>query len=77
MLVPFEIEGPGIPRAGNRVVGGGEVSSGTLSPCLAAGIGLAYVPAVASAAGTRLQIDIRGRVRPARVSRKPLVESCR
>ena len=31
---PFAITGPGIARQGNPVVGGGEVTSGTLSPCL-------------------------------------------
>ena len=33
-LVAFEIDGPGIARQGNAVVGGGSVTSGTLSPCL-------------------------------------------
>src|SRR6188472_2463648 len=42
-LVPFRLVGPGIPRPGNAVVGGGEVTSGTLSPCLGVGIGMAYV----------------------------------
>ena len=38
-LVPFKLTGPGIARQGNPVVGGGEVTSGTLSPCLGIGIG--------------------------------------
>ena len=33
-LVAFAIDGPGIARQGNPVVGGGEVTSGTLSPSL-------------------------------------------
>ena len=33
-LVPFTLTGAGIARQGNPVVGGGEVTSGTLSPCL-------------------------------------------
>ncbi len=33
-LVAFEIDGPGIARQGNPVIGGGVVTSGTLSPCL-------------------------------------------
>src|SRR3954447_21326523 len=41
-LVPFAITGPGIARQGNRVTGGGEVTSGTLSPSLGYGIGMAY-----------------------------------
>jgi aminomethyltransferase len=71
-LVAFTIDGPGIARQGNPVVGGGEVSSGTLSPCLEVGIGMAYVPAVQAAVGTRLEIDVRGKIRPAVVKQKPL-----
>ncbi|HZL49033.1 MAG TPA: glycine cleavage T C-terminal barrel domain-containing protein, partial [Solirubrobacteraceae bacterium] len=71
-LVAFTIEGPGIARQGNPVVGGGEVTSGTLSPCLEVGIGLAYVPAAQAAVGTRLQVDVRGKIRPAVVKQKPL-----
>jgi aminomethyltransferase len=70
--VAFVIEGAGIARPHNRVVGGGEVTSGTLSPCLQAGIGLAYVPAEHSAVGTRLEIDVRGKMRPAVIKEKPL-----
>jgi aminomethyltransferase len=71
-LVAFAIEGPGIARQGNAVVGGGEVSSGTLSPSLGLGIGMAYVPATRAAPGTRLEIDVRGKIRPAVVKEKPL-----
>jgi aminomethyltransferase len=71
-LIAFAIEGPGIARQGNRVIGGGEVTSGTLSPSLSMGIGLAYVPAERAATGTRLQIDVRGKMRAAAVRDKPL-----
>src|SRR5881398_1185723 len=71
-LVPFAMTGPGIARQGNPVVGGGEVTSGTMSPCLGIGIGMAYVPADKAAEGTELEIDVRGRSRPAVVARKPL-----
>jgi len=71
-LVPFVIDGPGIPRQGNPVVGGGEVTSGTMSPSLGVGIGMAYVPAERAEPGTRLQIDVRGKVRDAIVKEKPL-----
>jgi aminomethyltransferase len=54
------------------VVGGGEVTSGTFSPCLERGIGMAYVPSDHSAPGTSLEIDVRGTVRPAVVEPKPL-----
>jgi len=72
-LVAFAIDGPGIARQGNPVIGGGVVTSGTLSPCLQRGIGMAYVPAGRSAVGTRLEIDVRGRTRPATVASKPFV----
>jgi aminomethyltransferase len=71
-LVPFRLTGPGIARQGNPVVGGGEVTSGTMSPCLAAGIGMAYVPAERAAMGTELEIDVRGKTRPVVVAEKPL-----
>jgi aminomethyltransferase len=71
-LVAFAIDGPGIARPGNPVVGGGEVTSGTLSPCLGVGIGLAYVPSAGAATGTRLEIDVRGKMRAAVVKDKPL-----
>jgi aminomethyltransferase len=72
-LIAFKIDGPGIARQGNPILGGGEVTSGTLSPCLDVGIGMAYVPAERSAVGTSLEIDVRGRIRQATVAKKPLV----
>lgn len=71
-LVPFAIEGEGIARQGNPVIGGGVVTSGTFSPCLGRGIGMAYVSAERAAPGTRIEIDVRGRRRAATVSRRPL-----
>jgi aminomethyltransferase len=71
-LVAFALAGGGIPRQGNPVVGGGEVTSGTYSPSLEVGIGMAYVPAERAAAGTELEIDVRGKMRPAVVKDKPL-----
>jgi aminomethyltransferase len=71
-LVPFVIEGQGIARQGNPVVGGGEVTSGTFSPCLERGIGMAYVSTARAEPGTPIEIDVRGRTRPAVIERKPL-----
>jgi aminomethyltransferase len=75
-LVPFTIEGKGIPRAGNEVLREGEpvgeVTSGTFSPSMELGIGMAYVAAELAEPGTELEIDVRGRRRPARVGSKPL-----
>ena len=76
-LVPFAFTGPGIPRQGNPVStehGVGEVTSGSLSPCLETGIGLAYVPAAAATPGTAIEVDVRGKARAAEVREKPLYE---
>ena len=75
-LAPFLIEGAGIPREGNPVLAGGEevgvVTSGTFSPSLEVGAGMAYVRADLAEPGTELEIDVRGKVRAARVGSKPL-----
>ena len=71
-LVPFAMTGPGIARQGNPVVGGGEVTSGTMSPCLGIGIGMAYVPPEKAEPGTPIEIDVRGKPRQAEVRAKPL-----
>jgi aminomethyltransferase len=71
-LVPFRMTEKAIPRQGMRIEGGGEVTSGSLSPMLDVGIGLGYVPAAAGKPGTELVIDVRGKQRRAEVSKKPL-----
>ncbi len=75
-LVPFAFTGAGIPRQGNPVHseqhGEGVVTSGSLSPCLDMGIGMAYVPVAAAAPGTALEVDVRGKPRAAEVREKPL-----
>jgi aminomethyltransferase len=71
-LVPFAMTGPGIARQGNPVAGGGEVTSGTMSPCLGIGIGMAYLPAASAEPGTPIEIDVRGKPRAAEVRARPL-----
>lgn len=71
-LVAFRVEGPGIARAGDAVTGGGVVSSGTFSPSLQVGIGMAYLPAARAVVGERFDIDVRGRTRTAIVAEKPI-----
>jgi aminomethyltransferase len=71
-LAPFVLTGAGIARQGNAIVGGGEVTSGTLSPCLGIGIGMAYLPAAKADPGSQIEIDVRGKTRTARVERRPL-----
>ena len=75
LLAPFAFTGPGIPRPGNEVHtdhGTGVVTSGTHSPCLEVGIGMAYVPRAAAAAGTTIEVDVRGKRRSAEVRERPL-----
>lgn len=49
-----------------------EVASGTQSPSLGCGIGMAYLPVEASRPGTVIEVEIRGRKFPAEVVKKPL-----
>jgi glycine cleavage system T protein (aminomethyltransferase) len=72
LLVPFAFTGPGVPRPGNPVKPEGVVTSGTMSPCLDYGIGMAYVPVSAAKPGTPIEVDVRGKLRPAEVRKKPL-----
>jgi aminomethyltransferase len=76
LLVPFVITGEGIARQGNPVMLGddavGEVTSGTLSPSLGTGIGMAYVRTDLAEPGTEVEVDVRGRRRPARIEKRPL-----
>jgi aminomethyltransferase len=71
-LAPFAVTGQGIARQGNPVVGGGEVTSGTMSPSLGYAIGMAYLPPEKAQPGTEIEIDVRGKVRTAEVREKPL-----
>jgi aminomethyltransferase len=76
-LAAFAFTGPGIPRQGNPVAteaGKGVVTSGTLSPCLEVGIGMAYLPVAATEPGTKIEVDVRGKPRAAEVRQKPLYE---
>jgi aminomethyltransferase len=72
-LVPFAITGQGIARQGNPVLGGGVVTSGTLSPILGYGVGMAYLPRDRTEPGTAFEIDVRGKARSAEVRTKPLI----
>jgi aminomethyltransferase len=73
-LVPFVMDDKAVPRQGMAIAGGGAVTSGTHSPMLDRGIGLGYVPADASATGTDLTIDVRGRERRGHVVKRPIYE---
>lgn len=76
-LVPFKMDGPSPPpRAHYPVFCGGkliaETTSGTLSPTLGIGIGMAYLPSEYARINEKLEIEIRGKRFPATVVRKPL-----
>ena len=67
----------GIPREGYAVLGSGQqvglMTSGTHSPVLKKGIGMAYVPTALSAVGVPLEVEIRGKATPATVVQTPFV----
>jgi aminomethyltransferase len=71
-LIAFVMDAKGIPRQGMPIEEGGEVTSGSLSPMLGVGIGLAYVVADRSGPGTELTVDLRGRARPGHIVKKPI-----
>jgi aminomethyltransferase len=74
-LVGFEMQEPGIARAGFSVLQGGtevgRVTSGTRTPHLQKAVGLGYVPTALAAPGAELAIDVRGRELRAKVVRLP------
>jgi aminomethyltransferase len=76
-LVPFRMKEKGPPPRphypvfdnGERV---GEVTSGTVSPSLNWGVGMAYVSTPHAKIGTNIDIEIRGQKFPATIEKKPL-----
>ena len=64
-LIGFEVTDRGIARDEQDILIGGErvgrVTSGSPAPFLKKNIGMGYVPVEHSAAGTALEIDVRGR----------------
>lgn len=74
-LVGFEMIGRGIARHGYPIVVDGrrvgEVTSGSVGPTVGRNIGLGYVPKTMSKLGTRLGIEIRGKVVDAMVVTTP------
>jgi len=74
-LVGLQMEGRNIARHGYPVVVAGnavgEVTSGTMSPTLERAIALAYVPSQFAKVGQALEVEIRGKLYPATVVKKP------
>jgi aminomethyltransferase len=73
-LVAFVMEEKAIPRQGMPIEGGGVVTSGSHSPMLDRGIGMAYLPAAVAAPDTPVVVDVRGRPRAGRVVKKPIYQ---
>jgi aminomethyltransferase len=76
LLMPFVMTGAGIPRQGHPILSDdervGQVTSGTHSPSLEMGIGMGYMRSEQAEPGTPLEIDVRGKRRPAEVRNGPL-----
>jgi len=51
----------------------GELSSGSVSPSLGTGIGMAYVPTGKHRVGTEVEIDVRGKKYSAQIVKKPFL----
>jgi aminomethyltransferase len=76
-LVPFKMKNKGPPprphypvfENDSRI---GEVTSGTLSPSLNWGVGMAYINAPHAKIGAKIDIEIRGTKFPATIEKKPL-----
>jgi aminomethyltransferase len=74
-LAGFICQQRGFPRHGYEVrVDGepvGEVTSGIVSPMLQQGVGMCYLPAELTKAGTRIDVMVRDKVIPAEIVRPP------
>src|SRR5881392_2109118 len=76
-LIAFRMKSKGPPprphysvwRDGERI---GEVTSGSLSPSLNEGIGMAYVASAHAKVGTEIEIEVRDRKLQAVIEKKPL-----
>jgi aminomethyltransferase len=76
-LVPFKMSGASPPpRSHYAIYKNGEqiaeTTSGSLSPTLKIGIGMAYIPTAFARINEQIEIDIRGRRFPAVIEKKPL-----
>lgn len=77
-LVGFKMIDRGVPRHGYKLASPegeeiGEVTSGTMSPCLKQGIGMGYVRKSYAKAGTQIAVIVRDRLLKAEVVKLPFV----
>jgi len=74
-LIGFKLLQPGVPRKGYKIFSNGKkigtVTSGNMSPMLNKGIGMGYVQVAYSGLDTEILIEIRGKVIPAVVVKRP------
>jgi len=76
-LVPFKMTGVSPPPRSHYAVYKGEqkiaeTTSGSLSPTLKIGIGMAYIPTEFARINEQIEIEIRGKRFPAVIEKKPL-----
>ena len=74
-LVGLEMTEQGIPRSHHNIIANerivGNITSGTMSPTLGRGIGMGYVETAFTPIGTELGVEIRGKIKGARVAKTP------
>ncbi|MDG1037459.1 MAG: glycine cleavage T C-terminal barrel domain-containing protein, partial [Polaribacter sp.] len=75
-LIAFELNERGVPRQGYNIVDEsgkviGNVTSGTMSPCLQKGIGMGYVPQIFSKSGSKIYIQVRKKAISATIVKLP------
>ncbi len=74
-LVGIEMIDRGIPRHGTPILAGGEpagtVTSGTMSPTLGKAIGIGYVRISHAGEGSEIGVELRGKVRAAKIVKTP------
>ena len=78
-LVGFKMIDRGIPRHGYQIASPegdiiGQVTSGTMSPCLKQGIGMGYVKKEFAKVGTQIAIVIREKLMKAEVVKLPFIQ---
>ena len=78
-LIGFIMEDKGIPRHGYKLLNEageeiGEVTSGTISPCLEKGVGMGYVKKEFAASDTKILVEVRNKQLSAIVTKPPFVK---
>jgi len=78
-LVAFKMTGKSPPPRPHYVILAngrkvGEITSGTQSPTLGAGIGMGYVEATEARVGAPIEIEVRGKMFPAVIEKKPILK---